>query len=170
MFFVSDQQDERHNRIRAFLTEDCATIAVILAAIDFEWSVRRAILALGTSPTSKIRKEIFSKFNGGYRNYASAWSTEVEPLLKISLPDAIPHWHKLASPRNGAVRLRGQIVHGARVPVSSEAARESVEDWLSASQLLEAIALRHQTSLFKRIVRRTSRTTLTRAPRTIVQQ
>ncbi len=157
MFFVSDSQAERHRRIRALLTEESATIAVILAAIDFEWSIRRAILALGSSPTKHIREVVFARFHGGYDNYADAWKQEVAVWLKQSLPQAIPHWSRLANKQDGAVRLRGQIVHGAQVSVSVDFATPRVEDWLSASTLLESLANKHKTSLYKRIVRRTPR-------------
>lgn len=157
MFFVSDSQAQRHDRIRSFLTDDSATIAVILAAIDFEWSVRRAILALGSSPTKHIREVVFTGFHGGYANYADAWKQEVAVWLKKSLAQAIPHWSRLSNKKDGAIRLRGQIVHGAQVSVSADFARPRVEDWLTASTLLEALANEHKTSLYKRIVRRTPR-------------
>lgn len=157
MFFVSDSQTQRHARIRAFLTDESATIAVILAAIDFEWSIRRAILALGSSPTKHIREVVFAGFHGGYLNYEDAWRREVTGWLKPTLPQAIPHWSRLANKQDGAVRLRGQIVHGAQVSVSADFARSRVEDWLAASALLEALAKDHKTSLYKRIVRRIPR-------------
>jgi hypothetical protein len=157
MFFVSDSQPQRHDRIRSFLTDESAAIAVILAAIDFEWSVRRAILALGSSPTRHIREVVFAGFHGGYANYADAWKQEVSVWLKLSLAQAIPHWSRLASKHDGAVRLRGQIVHGAQVSISADFARPRVEDWLAASTLLESLANQHKTSLYRRIVRRTPR-------------
>jgi hypothetical protein len=157
MFFVSDTQTHRHDRIRSFLTEESATIAVILAAIDFEWSVRRAILALGSSPTKHIRDVVFDGLHGGYGNYADAWKQEVAVWLKLSLAQAIPHWSRLANKKDGAVRLRGQIVHGAKVSVTVTLARPRVEDWLAASTTLEGLANQHQTSLYKRLRRITPR-------------
>lgn len=157
MFFVSDSQIQRHDRIRSFLNDESATIAVILAAIDFEWSIRRSILALGSNPTKHIREVVFAEFHGGYSNYVDAWKQEVAVWLKQSLAQVIPHWSRLASKQDGAVRLRGQIVHGAQVSVSADFARPRVEDWLTASTLLETLANQHKTSLYKRIVRRTPR-------------
>lgn len=157
MFFVSDNQELRHNRIRAFLTDDSATVAVILAAIDFEWSVRRAILALGTSPTKHIREVTFARFHGGYSDYCDAWKDEVRCWLGQSLAQVIPHWSRLVNKKDGAVRLRGKIVHGSQVPVSADFAKARVDDWLVASALLEGLANKHNTSLYKRIVRITPR-------------
>ena len=157
MFFVTDSQTQRHSRIRSFLNDDSATIAVILAAIDFEWSIRRAILALGSSPTKHIREVVFEQFHGGYDNYGKVWKQEVTVWLGQSLVQVIPHWSRLADKRHGAARLRGQIVHGARVSVSEDYAKPRVEDWLKASFLLETLANQHETSLYKRIVRRIPR-------------
>ena len=157
MFFISDSQASRHDHIRSFLNDESATIAVILAAIDFEWSIRRAILALGTSATKQIREVVFADLHGGYKDYADVWKREVANWLGQSLSAVIPHWSRLASKKDGAVRLRGQIVHGAQVAVWANVARPHVDDWLSASVLLEGLAQKNQTSLYKRIVRRKPR-------------
>lgn len=153
MFIVSDTQNERHRLIRSFLTPDRASIAVILAAVDFEWTMRRAILAFGTRPTKVIREEVFSKFYGGYEHYKDAWNAEVRPRMQLTVSEAIPHWSRLTDSKKGAVRLRGQIVHGSQVSVSTKYATPRVEDWLLASKLLEDMAQKHGKSLYRRIVR-----------------
>ena len=48
MFLFSDNPYQRHKYIWSFLNDETATVAVILADNDFECSVRRAILALGS--------------------------------------------------------------------------------------------------------------------------
>jgi hypothetical protein len=52
---VSDTQENRHAQIRRLLVDQKAVIAVLLAAADVEWTIRRAIIALGTSPTAYLR-------------------------------------------------------------------------------------------------------------------
>jgi hypothetical protein len=54
MFLVKDNINYRQTKIRSFLSNEPA-IAVILAAADFEWSVRRAIRALGTHKPNETR-------------------------------------------------------------------------------------------------------------------
>jgi len=45
MFLVKDDPTEREKKILGFVPNEPA-IAVILAAVHFEWTVRRAIIAL----------------------------------------------------------------------------------------------------------------------------
>lgn len=160
MFFVSDSQQSRHDLIESFLKEDSATIAVILAAIDFEWTIRRAILALGCSPTKYIRLEVLGNKNqrGGPDAYKKAWNDEPFKYLGKRIDEAIPHWSKLTDPVLGALRLRNQIVHGVRGSVSVQLATNKVQDFLKASKSLEQLAQKYNTSLYnKRIVRRKKR-------------
>jgi hypothetical protein len=57
MFNVGFGSENRENRIREIAEEDL-TVGVILAAVHFEWMMKRAILKLGTSPTPQLRKEL----------------------------------------------------------------------------------------------------------------
>ena len=57
MFLVSDDSPTRELRIRAALTTEPA-IAVIVGAVHVEWTVRRAILALGRSPNVVLRVQL----------------------------------------------------------------------------------------------------------------
>lgn len=152
MFFVSDTQKQRHKMIRSYLAQDRAPIAVVLAAVDFEWTVRRAIMALGSSPTPHIRKVVMKNISG-LRGYKESWKAEVQPRLKLSLPQVIPHWSNLTD----AFVLRGKLVHGVVGSVKFEHATPSVEVILSASKLLEELAAEQGTTLYRRIVRRKPR-------------
>ncbi len=58
MFLVRDRIEARHEKIRTFMGSDDAAIAVLLAAADFERTVRRAILALGNTPTKQLRTKV----------------------------------------------------------------------------------------------------------------
>jgi len=156
MFFVSDNQKDRHSLIREFLTHDQATIAIILAAIDFEWSLRRTILLFGYNSTKHIREIVLANVSGPEK-YKEVWKNEVEKNLGISLPNVIPHWSRLVNSKNGAYRLRNQIVHGIHGNVTEKYATDRVEDFLRASELLQELASKHQTTIFKRIVRRKSK-------------
>ena len=158
MFFVSDTQQDRHKMIRAFLSQDKATVAVLLAAVDFEWSIRRAVLALGGSTTKHIRHSVLGKKDvSGPKGYKDAWNPEIGDHLKITIDQAIPHWGRLIDPDRGAFRLRNQIAHGIRGSVSLELATAKVSDFLLASQCLANLAEKYNTSLFRRIVRRKPR-------------
>ena len=54
MFLVADNRNDRDLLIKSYFDAEPA-ISILLAAADFEWTVRRAILALGKSPTKHIR-------------------------------------------------------------------------------------------------------------------
>lgn len=158
MFLVSDTQQDRHKMIRGFLNPETATIAVLLAAVDFEWSIRRAVLALGGSSTKHIRHLVLGhKGLSGPKGYKDAWNAEVCRYISISIDQAIPHWGRLIDPDQGSFRLRNQIAHGIRGSVSVELATAKVDDFLLASQCLAKLAQEHNTSLFRRIVRKKPR-------------
>jgi hypothetical protein len=157
MFFVSDNQDERHTFIHELLIEKTASVAIILASIDFEWTLRRAILAMGRSSTKDIRLKVLASKKGGYNGYKEAWCDEVEPRIGMRIDQAIRNWSSLHG-KNGAAKIRGSIVHGASVPISVARATTHVENWLLASRDLEKLALaREGKSLFRRIVRYNAR-------------
>ena len=156
MFFVKDDQLERHKLIRSFLTADGSAIAVILAAIDFEWTLRRAILLFGTNSTKDILGKALKKAFGADK-YKKAWRDEVSKNLHKNIDEVIPHWSRLVDPEKGAFALRGSILHGARVSVSPNFAKTRVEDFLIASSLLEQLAKDQNKSLYKRIVRTKTR-------------
>jgi hypothetical protein len=153
MFFVNDNQEARHGFIRKHLTEESASIAIILASIDFEWTLRRAILALGKNPTKCIRKNVLANLPGGYDGYKQAWRAEVQPRIGIRIDQVVRKWSKLHG-KNSAEKTRGSIVHGACVPITIARARNHVENWLCASRALEELAIKiERKSLFQRIIR-----------------
>jgi len=126
-------------------------IAVILAAVDFEWTVRRAILALGTSSTKEIRKSLETSW--GLEKYKDIWKDEVTIRLKVTLVQVIPHWGELKE----LFKFRDRLVHGAVGVISRDAAHRSVESILRASRELEAFAVMKEGSLYRHIVRRKAR-------------
>lgn len=156
MFFVDDNQESRHLFIRNHLSKETASIAMILASIDFEWTLRRAILSLGRSPTKEIREKL-KRLNGGYEKYKTLWNGEVYPRIGLGLDKVVRNWSKLHG-KGSASEARGAIVHGASVPVSVERATIHVQNWLAGSRMIESLALKHGgASLFRRIVRFKSR-------------
>jgi hypothetical protein len=150
MFFVADSQARRHKMIRSFLKSQ-ASIAVILAAVDFEWTLRRAILALGARPTKDIREALEKTW--GLQKYKDIWNQEVKPRMEVTVVEVIPCWHELTK----AFVFRDRLVHGVVGVISNEAANNSVESILHASAALEGFAEKHEGTLYRRIVRRNPR-------------
>ena len=58
MFIIKDNYKERKNRVKGFLKTE-PPIAIILSAVHFEWTIRRAIIALGYSSNKEIRIKLF---------------------------------------------------------------------------------------------------------------
>ena len=139
----------RHGKIRRYAVED-ATIGLILAAVDFEWTLRRAILALGKNSTKHIKAEVLSKGrNSGLDHYKKCWRDEVEPIHSISLPDFIGDWQSL---RN-AFELRNRLVHGRSV-AGELFTKARMDVCLDASVRLIRFAEEHCSPLYgQRIVR-----------------
>lgn len=146
MFLVNDTISERHEQIRAL----DPSMGVILAAADFEWTVRRAILALGTQPTNAIQQDILSRISG-LNGYKDAWKKEVAPRTRKQLPEVIPNWDFF---QKEAYPLRDKLVHGIKGAVGEEYVRERVECLLTASRALNDFAEDWGEPLYGRQIRR----------------
>jgi hypothetical protein len=107
MFLVSDDSPTREVRIRAALTTE-PPLAVILGAVHVEWTVRRAILALGRSPNVVLKVQLTRAH--GLDQYKDLWKTEVVQARHVpTLPQIVGRWVELRK----AFTLRHRLVHGA---------------------------------------------------------
>ncbi len=112
MFSIYETRENREELLNKLLAVD-PCVALVIAFLDFEWTLRRCTLALGKSPTSVIHK----KFSGklpinfyckdktteqdkqeentreypvcGLDGYKKIWTKEVLPIRKISLFDLL---------------------------------------------------------------------------------
>lgn len=107
MFLVRETSADREARILNMLEVDPAWAAV-LAVVHVEWTLRRAIVALGCSPNTTIRNRL--ERCHGTRDYKALWQAEVMPRSGVRLPDLIRDWEGLLR----AFRLRHLLVHGVR--------------------------------------------------------
>ncbi|MEL7507317.1 MAG: hypothetical protein AAFN42_08280 [Cyanobacteria bacterium J06554_1] len=145
MFLVQDSSPAREQRIQKLLAED-PSLSALLSVIHFEWTVRRSIIALGTSPNVEIR----AKLDGchGCKAYKNLWKEEVFPNVNQLLPDVINDWNGLLK----AFRLRHRLVHG----VSScglTYATERVEWAIDACQNIRELCITHKIDLDARLPR-----------------
>ena len=153
MFLVSDTIVKRHAKIRSFIKKDPA-IAVILAAADFEWTVRRAILALGRSPTKHIREKVLANCTG-LEKYKNAWKEEVKPRLNSDLAIVVPNWFVFSKQ---AYPLRHRLIHGVVGTTGHDYAKEKIDTILGASKAVVDYSLSKSEPLYgRKIVRRKSR-------------
>jgi hypothetical protein len=145
-FLVDDKQPERHAKIKSFLENRENVIAVLLAATDFEWTVRRAILALGTSPNADIRIGIL-RHCSGLGKYAEAWTKEVKRNRGKGLADVVPDWDEFKE----AYKLRHTLVHGVSGTTGKHYAEARINLILAASAAVSAFALKHGVDLYSRL-------------------
>ncbi len=155
MFFVRETRAARTEKILSFVDNQTA-IAVLLATMDFEWSCRRVILALGKSPTKQLKsKEGFLGSSIGLDSYKKAWNNEVYPITGDRLHEVIPDWeffYKKAYP------LRHRLIHGVIGSIDRSYALPRINSILKASEALADYANNHGTPIFgRRIDRRKAR-------------
>ncbi|MCX6964038.1 MAG: hypothetical protein NTW41_01615 [Verrucomicrobia bacterium] len=150
MFTYRDKQSTRHSRIRSFLKTD-PFVAVILSAIDFEWTVRRAILGLSGLPTKPIHEIFKSERSGGLSGLQNHWKKLVKSRLGSDLASIVPNWEFFS---NRAFGLRNKLVHGAEGRVTPEHAGKIVDSILAGSVAVANYAEANNATIFGKKIRR----------------
>ena len=135
MFLVTDRLENRHRKIRSFLPDE-PVIAILLAAVDFEWTARRAVIAMGTNSNRFIRDNVLNRCHGP-DDYKDAWKSEVKCRLGKGLPEIVPNWKFL---KEEAFLLRHQVIHGLSGMPTSRMAQDRVEAFLAASKSIADFA------------------------------
>jgi len=143
MFLANDRLEWRHKKIRSFLPRE-PVIAILLTAVDFEWSIRRSIIALGTNSNRHIRDSVLRQCHGADA-YKEAWKIEVKNRLGRSLAEVVPNWEFI---RKEAFVLRHQVVHGDRGLPSTKVTAVSVAAFLAGSVAIEEFARNQGIELF----------------------
>lgn len=139
LFAVNGNSRElRRKRIEA-VAESEPSLGFLAAVFDFEWMVRRAILALSACPTPFIRLHFERKH--GWGAYTEAWSLFVMGGKKRSAHNLEGILAQKANIKNQAISdafaLRHPLVHGANGFISDDVARQNMYLLLSASDALE---------------------------------
>lgn len=149
MFLVKDTSESREARIQTILIED-PPLAALLSVIHFEWTVRRAIIALGASPNVEVRKRL-ERCHGDDK-YKDLWRDEVFPKRHKRLTEVVTNWEGLRS----SFRLRHKLVHGVQTCSEDHAAERAL--WaIAAAVEVRSFALNHGIDLDARLpVRRRS--------------
>lgn len=150
MFLVQDSSLSREARIKQFLAEDPA-LSALLSVIHFEWTARRAIIALGTSSNVVVRAKL--KKCHGLDKYKDVWKDEVFPNVQLRLPEVVKNWDGLGR----AFRLRHRLVHGA-TSCGTEYAKERVYWAIDATNDVRAVCIDNGINLDSRLpVRRSAK-------------
>lgn len=154
MFDLNDKRAKRRRIIFGYAQMD-AQHGVLLAAMDFEWTCRRAILALSKNPTVVI----YEKFIGDYSAFTGltkAWQEEVMPNIEgaITLQDLVSRkiqWNLVRA----AMQCRNMIIHGTESRVADQECRWAVCVLEDACDVVAYFAKKQDSKgIFKMISRR----------------
>lgn len=152
MFLVSDTSESRETRIQQLLIEEEPALAALLAIIHFEWTVRRSIIALGTSANVEVRKKL--ERCHGHKQYKDLWKEEVFPRFHKRLPEIIKNCEGLQK----SFYLRHKLVHGVKSCGKSQYTQERVQWALDAAIDVRKFCSQHNVNLDSRLpIRRQSK-------------
>jgi hypothetical protein len=123
MFLVGDKPEVQANQIRNWLS-DHPSVALLVAATYFEWTLCRVLIGLSTRPNMAVRRGLANVF--GLPRYKDFWKSELGHLSKFRcLPEAVKDWKSVTD----AFDARNRVVHGRTYRV-----------WPAASQVPIAVA------------------------------
>ena len=126
MFDLSDKRNKRRKTIFGYAHFDPG-MGVVLAAMDFEWTCRRAILALSKTPTTILYEKYFKGYTTS-KKLNEAWDSEVLPYLqpKCSLDEVVCKNGIILQQVLDAMQCRNVVVHGTESRVSAQECRWAV--------------------------------------------
>jgi len=147
MFHVGFGTAKREAEIRKLAATD-RTTGLILAAVHFEWMLKRSILKLGVSPTKDLRNQLEFVFRmetkNGREGYRDVWDREIAKHKKnAALGTVLGNLHKL---QTQAIDKRGKVIHGNGT-VSDHEADTAIDLFLSAGAKLRDFAEKHKKDL-----------------------
>lgn len=106
MFLASDPVDARDSQVRELLP-DSPSLGLVLAAINFEWTVSRAVLFLSRKPNRALRAAMKAYYS--LDGYKDLWKAEVAtPTHPTGLAAVVRNWSELRM----AFDARNVLVHG----------------------------------------------------------
>ncbi len=154
MLSISFGSENRGEKISEMLKQEPAT-AVILAAVHFEWMIKRAILKLGISPTKELRAKLEKVYHikdvNGRSDYKTVWKAEIARHRKHSeLGTVIGRLERI---QTKASEVRDRLVHGNGT-VSKANAEEAVNLYLEAAEKIRVYVLKNGENIDTRLKQR----------------
>jgi hypothetical protein len=151
MFLVHESHERRANQIRGWLSR-APSVALLVAAVYFEWTVSRALVALSNRANKDVRKALEKVYGlGGYDRF---WHSELAHLphpQPLSL--VVRDWAAVKQ----AFGARNQLVHG-KDRYTRNMARPEVDALLGATEDVMTHCRNHGVEINKRLrIRKTAR-------------
>lgn len=145
MFSVGYGIANREKEIKKIAKNE-PTTAAILAAVHFEWVIKRSILKLGSSPTAALRKNlenIYKITNKDKQDYKNIWKKEITHRFKNAKLGTV--LGNLPILQRSVMKTRGKVIHGNSV--SKKDADAAVKEFLKAARKLTNFAAKHGENL-----------------------
>jgi hypothetical protein len=106
MFLVGHSPKSRAYEVRAWLNTH-PSVALLLAATYFEWTLYRAIIGLSIRPSVQIREALACVY--GLDRYKDSWREEVLHVREYRrLPEVVSDWQAVTK----AFDARNRLAHG----------------------------------------------------------
>jgi hypothetical protein len=152
MFLVGDTPEIQASQIRNWL-RDHPSVALLVAATYFEWTLCRVLIALSARPNTDVRHDLAGVF--GLERYKEFWRSELSHLSDSPrLPEVVVDWRSVTD----AFDARNRIVHG-RDRYTRNMASPHVDSLLKAVADLREFSLRQGFDVANRLpVRRKAAT------------
>lgn len=126
MFLASDSKGHRESKVRRFFAMDPG-ISLLLAAVNFEWTVCRAVLFLSKRPNSELRVMMGNHYS--LDAYKELWKSEIVVGRNFNpLAVVVRNWSSLRE----AFKARNRLVHG-RYRYTKNMAAPHIETLLQAT-------------------------------------
>jgi hypothetical protein len=146
MFSYSVPIEDRLAKLQRLVSEGDHCIALVVAAADFERTMRRAIVSLSLEPTADVRERIEKKYNSIGR-YHQAWTRFVEPARILPLSDVLPEFDDVKN----AFQARNKLVHGQQGGAKLDYVMPRLDVTSSGTTKLTVLSLAHGIDLTLRI-------------------
>lgn len=162
-----ENRKKRVDRIRKMAKSGDVLWAFLMTVFDFEWTVRRAILALSDCPTSLINQRLSEQKCHNWAEYCTVWNECVvvrdpqnTPILQNVLVKGFQNEGNASalSEVSSFLKIRHQLVHGKSGSAPKEKVDRGIEVYIKASNILcDYVESKTGHSIFQRIVRSQSR-------------
>jgi hypothetical protein len=144
MFLVNDTPDLRVRQLRSWRAKH-PSVALLVSAAYFEWTVCRAVIALSRRPNAEVRESLVSVY--GLDGYKDLWKKELAHLPGAKrLPEVVGDWHGVTD----AFKARNRLVHG-RTRYTRNMGTPALETLISAVSGIMAYCHSHGIDINRRL-------------------
>lgn len=159
MFLVSDGSRNARKKIISGLSAKDRAVGFLLSVIDFEWTVRRAILKLSTAPTKAIKDRLADCH--GLAAYRDMWREYVVRDKECCVAEGLPSVINGPVKGKGTKRLwdllkntfkvRNLLVHGVSGFIKDEDAERHMLNVFPATDALAEFTAQNGANVFEKI-------------------